>query len=345
MKLMYIGPLWDGSTAVQRLRAFTQLPGLTVIPIDSQERVGRTTLIVRVRHKLRWPADRGHLNERVLEAFARHRPDVLFVDSTRVFTQRTIRAVRQKGCSVVYYSPDDVSQRHNSSRQLESCDPEWDVFFTTKSFNVPELKERGVRNPQLIGKAFDPQEHRPMTSAEVGPEFELFDAVFVGTYEAERARSIRHLAENGITIVVYGNGWHRDHLHPNITLRPAVYATEYARCLHTGKLALCFLRKINRDTITQRSIEIPGAQRTMLAEKTDEHDQHFADAKEYVGFRNDGELLARCRELLADDTRRLAIARAGRQRCLSSSYSTYDRAKEMLEVMCAALPVTHAAGP
>jgi hypothetical protein len=237
-----------------------------------------------------------------------------------------------------------VSQRHNSSRQLESCDPEWDVFFTTKSFNVPELKERGVRNPQLVGKAFDPQEHRPMTRGEVGPEFELFDVVFVGTYEAERARSIRYLAENGITIVVHGNGWDRGRVHPNITLRPAVYATDYVRCLHTGKLALCFLRKINRDTITQRSIEIPGAQRTMIAEKTDEHDQHFADAKEYVGFCNDGELLARCRELLADDTRRLAIARAGRERCLSSRYSTYDRAKEMLDVIRAAIPVQVAAG-
>jgi spore maturation protein CgeB len=342
--LLFVGPVWEGSTALHRMRAFASLTGVNVVPLDSAERVGKATLVDRIRHRLSWPADRTHLNERLLELVTQHRPDMVFIDSTRLFTRPAILAVRETGCLAAYYSPDDVSQKHNSSRQLESCDKEWDCFFTTKSFNVSELRERGVRNPQLIGNAFDPQEHRPMTPAEVGSDFEGFDVVFVGTYEAERARSIGYLAENSVRVVVYGSGWRSDQLPSSVTLRPAVFATEYSRCLHTGKLALCFLRKLNRDRITQRSIEIPGAGRTMVAEKTDEHDQHFVDGTEYIGFRDDCELLARCRELLADDTRRLAIARAGRQRCLQSHYSTCDRAREMLQMMRAAIPTASVAG-
>ncbi len=344
LTLLFVGPIWEGSTALHRMRAFATLPDLNVVSLDSAERVGKATTVDRIRHRLRWPADRNHLNERLLESVAKHRPDILFVDSTRLFTQRTIRALREKNCVAVYYSPDDVYQKHNSSRQLESCDAEWDVFFTTKSFNVPELSQRGVRNPHLIGNSFDPQEHRPMTAAEVGDEFESFDVVFVGTFETERARSIRFLAESGISIVVYGNGWRRDQLHPNITLRPAVFGDEYARCLHTGKLALCFLRKLNRDKITQRSIEIPGAARTMVAEVTEEHNQHFIDGKEYVGFRGDRELLARCQTLLADDGRRTEIGYAGRLRCLQSQYSTCDRARTMLDAIRAVIPAVATAG-
>ena len=309
MLMLYVGPLWNGSTALQRMQAFSAIPELKVIPLDSEEGGGRGySFLDRVRHKLRWPADHHHLNQRMLAAVREHVPGVVFIDWTRLFPRRTLQRVRALGALAVYYCNDDVSQPHNSSRQLESCDREWDIFFTTKTFNVPELRARGVRRPVLIGNAYDPELHRPMTAGEVGPEFEKFDAVFVGTYEPERAASIQRLAEAGITTVIYGNGWKRASLHTNITLRPPKYAAEYSAALHTGKLALGFLRKINRDRITQRSIEVAAAQRPMLAEKTDEHDEHFVDGREYVSFAGDDELLQRCRDLLQDSARRLTMA-------------------------------------
>src|SRR5262249_33765291 len=111
------------------------------------------------------------------------------------------------------------------------------------------------------------------------------------------------------------------------------YADAYTKGLHHAKLALCFLRKINRDRITQRTMEITASQRPMLAEKTDEHDAHFDDGTEYIGFSNDVELVDKARVLLADDARRLAIGRQGRKRCLSSGYSSHDRASEMIRVI------------
>ena len=77
--------------------------------------------------------------------------------------------------------------------------------------------------------------------------------------------------------------------------------------------------------------------RPMLAEKTDEHDAHFVDGAEYVGFVSDDDLVQKAKELLADPERRQRIAAAGRRRCLSSGYSTLDRAKQMMEVIRARL--------
>lgn len=333
MRLLFLGPLWEGSTALQRLEGFRNVEGLHVSEIDSLERVGRASLAERIRHRFRWPVDRGRVNERLLHAVEEVGPDLVFIDSTRVVTRRTVRLVREHGALVAFYSPDDVSARHNSSRQLESCDREWDAFFTTKSFNIPELRARGVRRPMLVGKAYDPSLHRPITPEEVGAEFERFDAVFVGTCEGERQCSLNALADAGISVVIYGNGWSRSRLHPEIVLRAAVFSHEYTRALHTGKVALGFLRKLNRDRVTQRSVELPAAARPMVAEKTAEHDEMFLDGVEYVSFSTDEELLERVGALLSDEPRRQSVAAAGRRRCIASGYSTLDRARQMVRAI------------
>jgi hypothetical protein len=337
VKLLFLGPLWEGSTALQRARAFASVEGGTVVQLDSEERVGKASLADRVRHRLRLPADKFRVNQRLLEAVARERPELVVIDSTRLVTRRTLRRLRaEHRCTVSFYSPDDVSQRHNSSRQLESCDREWDVFFTTKSFNVPELTARGIKQPVLVGKSFDAAIHRPMTRAEVGDEYERFDAVFTGTCEGERLESINSLARAGIGVVVYGNGYKRTDLHATIEVRAAAYAVEYTRTLHTGKVGLCFLRKMNRDRVTQRSVELPASGRAMVAEKTEEHDELFEDGTEYLGFSDDRQLLRQVRLLVSDEPRRVALAAKARQRCLDSGYSSLDRARAMWRALASA---------
>lgn len=334
MRLLFVGPLWDGSTALQRAEAFKAIEGVEVFTLDSMDRVGKASFTDRVRHRLRWPADRHNINRNLVAAAKELRPEVIFIDSVRVVTPVTLKTIRQScEASLVFYSPDDITARHNSSRQLEACDPEWDIFFTTKSFNVAELKARGVRRSVLVGNAFDPKVHRPWTAEEIGDEFERFDAVFIGTYENARRQSLNKLAEAGPRVVLYGNGWVPAKLHPTVTLRRPVYAKHYARALHTGKLALCFLRKLNRDLVTTRSIELPGAARPMIAEKTREHDELFEDGRDYISFRTDAELTERVGTLLADDDARKALAQAGRERCIKSGYSTIDRASEMIRVI------------
>lgn len=336
-RLLFAGPLWEGSTAQHRCEAFQQIPGLTTLPLDSFERVSRASFVDRVRHKLRLPADRSNLNGRLWAEAVRQTPELVFVDSTRVLFPATVRALREQlGCTVGFYSPDDVGQRHNSSRQLEACARHWDVFFTTKSFNVPELAARGVTNPFLVGNAFSPRIHRPLTREEVGADFERFDVVFAGAYERERTNSINALAEAGFSAVIYGNGFARRRLHSSIELRPAQFGLDYARAVHTGKVALCFLRRLNRDQVTTRSVELPAMGRPMVGQKTVEHDCLFIDGTEYVAFSDDDELCASVNMLLRDHDRRIAISNAGRARCWEGGYSVDNRARVMLHALLTA---------
>ena len=79
-------------------------------------------------------------------------------------------------------------------------------------------------------------------------------------------------------------------------------------------------------------MEIVAIGRPMVAERTDEHDQHFAHGSEYLGFRDDAELVAQVRPLVQDAERREAMGRAARRRCLTSGYSSTNRAQQMIEV-------------
>lgn len=338
MKLLYQGAMWRGATTRQRADAFARCPGVTVIPLDTGAELGKdATLYSRVRWKLRWPVDTLEENRRLLEVAARERPDAVIVDNSKVINRATLRSLRKLGVRcLAYYTPDDVMGAHNLSWPLRMTFPEWDVFFTTKTFNVPELAAHGVRRPVLIGKSFDPDLHRPLAPEEVGEGYEEFDAVFIGTFERQRCQSINALAENGIRVVVYGGsigGWPEGVLHSSICRREAVFGDDYTECMHHGRLALCFLRKLNRDRITQRTMEIAAMGRPMLAERTDEHEAHFIDGQEYVAFSSDCELISRTRDLLADEARRVAVGAAGRARCIHSGYSSASRATAMIDAM------------
>lgn len=339
-KLLYFGPQWAGSTSLQRLHAFQQLDGVEAVGVDCGANVGGPhSLAYRVRWKLRLPIDALHENERLIAAVKQHRPDIVLVDNSKVINRSTLDTLRKFGVPrLVYYTPDDVAARHNLSLPLKWSLPRWDIVCTTKTFNISELTALGVAHPLLVGKAFDLALHRPLDRTAVGEDFERFDAVFLGTYERERCASINALAKAGITLVVYGSdkgNWRALDLHPNVTLRQSKFDKDYVKAWHTGKVALCFLRKINRDRITQRTMEIAAIGRPMVAEHTDEHDQHFAAGAEYLAFSSDQELIDHVRTLLADNDRRLRMGKAARERCLNSGYSSVDRAREMLTAFLA----------
>ena len=326
-----------------RLEALRRI-GHTVMPIDTTSDLrGLRGGFVRAVSKAGWCVDTTHVNQKLVQCARNHRPALVWIDKCLAVRAATLRYIRRIApeTRLLYYSLDDMGGRHNQSRQYLASTPLYDLHVTTKSYNVSELRRMGARDVLFVDNAFCPDVHRPV---EVTPEERrrLGGPVgFIGAFETQRAEAVLSLASNRIEVRVWGESWGRgwgrwvaDHPHSCLRVENgAVFGDDYAKAISSFDVNLCFLRKLNRDRQTTRSIEIPACGGFMLAERTREHEELFEEGLEADFFDSHEELASKCRYYLSHPEARLRIATAGRQRCLLSGYSYDSQLKGVLQYL------------
>jgi spore maturation protein CgeB len=236
------------------------------------------------------------------------------------------------------YSDDDMFHVTNHTWSYMKSLPHYDVVFVTKSYNTnaDELPALGAKQCIMIDKAYDPVQHMPVALTSAENKELAADVSFIGSYAPERGKVLNFLAKNCISVVVWGNGW--GGFTPSskkltITNKPLVNSSNdlrFTKGINATKINLGFLRKINRDLQTDRSIEIPACGGFLLAERSNEHERLFEDEKEAVFFDSNDELLDKVRYYLDHEKERTQIAKAGYERTRSSGYSHKDRMGAML---------------
>jgi len=320
---------------LHRARALGEL-GYEVVHVDADRpRSWLARQAYRVGNRLRYPPDVFGVNRGVLRAVRTHRPELVWVDKGRSIHARTLREARaaQPGLRIVLYSPDDMWNPQNRSRQYARAIPEYDLHVTTKSFNVAELRAAGARDVLFVDNAYQPDVHRPLDLTERERSQFSAEVGFVGMYEQERADLLVALARGGMPVTVWSANWDgRRHHHENLRVHPRwLEDRDYALAVNATRINLGFLRKVNRDLQTTRSVEIPACGGFLLAERTEEHLRLFREGEEAEFFASGEELIAKCRRYLADEAARYAIAQAGRRRCLASGYSNRERLARVME--------------
>jgi len=349
-RILFLGDMNFMTTTFHRVRAMCDLgydvfplsyvpvgyyPGITTISYAMIPQVA-----IKIFHKSGYPLDLFCINQNLIKMVHALDIDLIWCEKPLMLRASTLKYIKKtyKSIKIVFYSEDDMYARHNWSHFFLKSLPYYDIVYTNKSYNCnpDELPSLGARKVVFVDKAFCKYTHRPLSLTEEEKEKWGADVGFIGSYERDRADKILYLANNGIKVRVWGIGWECMHSHPGLILekKPA-YLTDYTRVLNATKINLCFLRKINRDLQTDRSMEIPACRAFMLAERTSEHLRLFEEGKEAEFFDIDKpeELLAKVRYYLTHDKEREAIARGGYERCLRSGYSHHDRLKYMFSFL------------
>lgn len=326
---------------LQRIHAFEamgyQVDCLSTTPTDYAPGITYTPSFAdRVRHKLGLPRDKQKINQRIIHFCQSHSVDMLWVENVKVLKPKTLQRLKRLNIYLAWYSGDNICVRANQSYYLCKGLPLYDIVFTTKSYNCnpEELPAMGANNIVFVDKGYDPNRHAPLVLSQADREHYANDVGFIGTYEYDRAQSMLYLAKHGIRVRIWGNGWAAwQDKHPllNIENKP-IYDDEYQKAINATKINLCFLRKLNYDLQTDRSIEIPACGAFMLAERTDEHQRLFTEDVEAAFFDNHNpqELLEKVKYYLAHEEKRRAIAKAGLLRCEQSDYSHQARLRYMM---------------
>lgn len=279
-------------------------------------------------------------NEHIVELIKKGKKyDIVWIDKGFTIFPETLKFIKQNSPNtiLVNYSPDNMAERHNQSKEYLNCMKLYDYHITTKSFIIQDLYKLGAKRVIFTNQCYEDSFHYPRNVSQEDRERLGCDVGFVGAWEQERMESILYLSRHGIKVRVFGfKGWERcKNDNPNLIIEDhGLYNEDYAKSFKCFKICLCFLRKMNNDLHTTRTVEIPACGGFMLAERTYEHQKLFEEKKEAEYFSSNEELLQKCRYYLEHEDERLRIAENGYRRCIKSGYSNKATLRNILNQIC-----------
>ena len=332
-RILFIGDLNTYGRGYKRYRTLIEM-GHDVVAyshtfVSSPEKIQPPTLLYRIFWKLRLPLDDMGINS-VLKLEAKQSNfDVIWIEKGNMIWPSTLASIKKISpeTALISCSEDDMYARHGHSLWYKWGLNKYDCVFTTKTYNLKELKYFGAKKTKLFLDSYDEKTHRPLELTDADRKRFGCDVGAIGAFEPERAAFLLYLAENGVKVTIWGNGWGSwVGRSLNLDVRnDFLFGEDYTKAICATKINLNFLRKINRDEVTSRSVEIPACGGFMLAERTGRHLDFFIEGSEAEFFASKEELLAKIRTYLNNSLEREKIAQAGRKLCLSSGYSMREQ--------------------
>ena len=328
MKILYLGR--NSGTSKQRKDALVRL-GHQVAQIDPY------ALLPWNRVVSLWQWRTGSLGlaeivrRRVLQSLGRAGSDrtsfdLVWVEDGSLISAGLVRDLKARIPRVLCYTIDDPFGGRDKMRwrQLFHALPSYDLLVVVRACNVQEAYDHGARKVLRVFMSADEVAHAPRQLTDDERRQWESEVVFVGTAFPERGPFLAELARLGVPIAIYGYRYQSLPQWPLLRpyWRPANTdsAEDYARAIGSAKLCLGLLSKGNRDQHTTRSMEIPSLGGLLCAERTPEHLALYEEDREAVFWDTPEECAAKCFALLADASRREAIAAAGRQRFLKNPW-------------------------
>ena len=309
--------------------------------IDVVNTSGFTSLWYRIAHHLflygipvRIPENRNE-NAQIIEKINSTYYDIVWIDKGVTIFPETLQYIKKKSPKtlLISYSPDNMALRHNQSQQYLECIPLYDYIITNKSYILEDMRKLGAKDIRFVNNSYESTFHYPRTLTSEDYKEIGGDIGFVGAWEKERCESILYLAQHGLNVRVWGGGkWLKyKGMYPCLTIEDkGLYSENYSKSFQAFKISLCFLRKMNFDLQTTRTVEIPACGGFMMAERTSEHQAMFEEGKEAAFFSSNEELLEKCKYYLSHNEERKEIATAGLKRCQTSGYSKIETLRSII---------------
>ena len=288
------------------------------------------SFIEKIFLKIRFPLDSSNFNKRINQSVYDFKPDIIVIIKGNNVYPSTLKKIKDefKKVIILSWTADNMIKKHNSSWFFEKSISLYDVHFTTKSNIINKLTNLGAKKVIFLNKAYSKYHHFPEEFNKIYD----FEVLFIGSAEIDRYNSMKYIADNGINVNIYGNMWDKKYKSStNLKInRKELVGKSYREAISSSKITLCFLRKINDDLQTDRTMEIPACKGFMLAERTNEHINLFKENEEAAYFESNEELLQKVRFYLSNPNKIDKIKNSGYERAVSSKYSFDDMVKEIL---------------
>jgi spore maturation protein CgeB len=303
--------------------------------VDEATYFEKTTFLHRIANRLIGrPLGYAAFNHAVLESVRRLRPHVVLVIKGSYLNPEVLKSLKAlAGSILVNYSTDDPFNRNASTKDIVDAIPLYDIIATPRRANMADFQLAGAQNLVHVRFGYDPKLHypeEPLLSDDVARW--KSDVVFIGGADRDRIEYLEAIADlPDVDLRLYGGYWNR---YPKLQPHYGGFALgrDYRLALSGSKLAICLVRRANRDGHVMRTFEIPACGTFMLAERTEEHLNLFREDEEMVCFTSANEMVEKIRFYLTNENKRLEISQKGFQIITEGKHTYKDRFMQLLQV-------------
>ena len=275
----------------------------------------------------------NRINRDLLIEIEKNSYDAVFLWRMVHIRPSTIKQLRKKTIVIGYNNDETYSHRHPwwLFRLLKKSIPYYDHFFVYRNSDKMLIETQGVASSVFM-PTIDPSRTFPIENME-----KQYDVAFVGHYEDDgRDQAIARLLEMGFKVRLNGQKWKQSVYYPTIKkylgeIEPAY--DNYNEALNSAKVALVFLSRLNNDTYTRRTFEIPSTKTVMLAEYTEDQAAIFEPDEAALYFRDYDELVSRLQSILSDNALRERVANAGYVRVMNGDFFISSRVEMICDVV------------
>jgi spore maturation protein CgeB len=301
--------------------------GLPVHFCDARQASEGPRWQVRLNWRLRGhrPVHLRSFSAAVVEACREFEASWLLAAGIAPIDEAALMSIGELGVRRFNYLTDDPwNPAHRAAWFLRAL-PHYDRVFSPRRSNLEALRTHGCRDVLYLPFGYAPAQH---FSEPARPEEEATlaaDVIFVGGADRDRVPLVAALIAAGLKVALYGGYWnrypetrkhYRGHADPQ-TLRKATGAAQ---------IALCLVRRANRDGHVMRSFEIPAIGACMLVDDTQEHREIFGpDGETVVYFRSVQGMIDKTLWLLNRPDERHRLAAAAQARILEGGHTYKDR--------------------
>jgi spore maturation protein CgeB len=268
---------------------------------------------------------------RAVEICRQWKPQIILTTGIAPINKDALQEIGQMGVRRINYLTDDPWNIAHRSKWFLSALPCYDQIFNPRRSNITDLKQLGCKDVRYLPFGYAPDLHykEQFTSSEESKQFST-DVVFLGGADKDRIPYLSALAKKGFNIGLYGGYWERFNDLKPLT-RGHADVTTMRKAIAGTKVALCLVRRANRDGHAMRTYEVPAVGACMLLEDTDEHRDLFGEeGNAVVYFTQIDEMIEKTRWLLDHDTERERMAQVAHELITKGKNTYQDRLKTML---------------
>jgi spore maturation protein CgeB len=309
--------------------------GLRAILADSTRAFAGSAWLVKFNWWLRGhrPSRLREFSEQVVHTCRELQPSWMLSTGLAPIEPWALMATGELGVQRLNYLTDDPwNPAHRAPWFFEAL-PLYDHVFSPRCANLEDLRRLGCPEVSYLPFAYAPELHfpePPVTSKEQA--YLTADVVFAGGADRDRVPLIAALIRAGFKVVLYGGYWER---FPETSASTRGHADPHTlrKAISGAKVALCLVRRANRDGHVMRTFEVPAMGACMLTEDTEEHRGIFGEEGNAVFyFRSIDEMIEKLAWLLDHEDERQRLAAAAHALIVNGRNTYKDRLLSMLQL-------------